>query len=162
MKIGELSRRTGVSVRALRYYDEQGLLQPQRRPSGYREFTANDVAVVARIQTLISAGLNTELIAQVLHCFDDDGAGHVPTPTCAEMVTQLSAARARMLARIDDLTTSAELLAAIIAAAPTGEDSSVETSRRRVSSATGRAWPATAAADAAAGISRRRSPASSR
>ena len=30
MKIGELSRRTGVSVRMLRYYEGEGLLAPQR------------------------------------------------------------------------------------------------------------------------------------
>lgn len=122
MKIGELAGRTGVSVRALRYYEQQGLLRPERRPSGYREFCANDVALVERIHTLISAGLNTNLIVEVLHCFDDSGAGHTPTPTCAEMVGELAAARERMGRRIDDLTTSAALLDAIIEAAPEPDD----------------------------------------
>ncbi|AUS80817.1 MerR family transcriptional regulator [Actinoalloteichus sp. AHMU CJ021] len=118
MRIGELSRRAGVSVRALRYYEEQGLLRPRRRPSGYREFGDGDVALVARIQALISAGLNTQHIAEVLHCFDEGGAGSVPTPTCAEMVEELAEARARMRNRIEDLSTSVELLTAIIDAAP--------------------------------------------
>lgn len=39
MRIGELARRTGVSVRALRYYEEQGLLVPARAANGYREYT---------------------------------------------------------------------------------------------------------------------------
>jgi hypothetical protein len=43
MRIGELRRRTGVSERLLRYYEEQGLLRPQRRPSGYREYDDSDV-----------------------------------------------------------------------------------------------------------------------
>jgi DNA-binding transcriptional MerR regulator len=34
MRIGELSRRTGVSQRSLRYYEEQGLLMPARLASG--------------------------------------------------------------------------------------------------------------------------------
>ncbi|ASR34512.1 MerR family transcriptional regulator [Prauserella marina] len=118
MKIGELSRRTGVSVRALRYYEEQGLLSPRRTPSGYREFGVGDIALVDRIQTLLSAGLNTELIAGVLHCFDDGGAGPTPVPTCAEMIEELEAARERMLRRIDDLTTSTALLGAIIETGP--------------------------------------------
>ena len=121
MKIGELARRTGVSVRALRYYEQQGLLRPERRPSGYREFRTNDIALVERIQTLISAGLNTTLIAQVLDCFDDDGAGHTPTPTCAEMVADLTAARDRMHRQVESLTASSALLEAIIKAAPTAD-----------------------------------------
>lgn len=121
MKIGELARRTGASVRALRYYEQQGLLRPERRPSGYREFRTNDIALVERIQNLISAGLNTTLIAQILDCFDDGGAGHTPTPTCAEMVADLTAARDRMHRQVESLTASSALLEAIIKAAPTAD-----------------------------------------
>ncbi|WP_407940036.1 MerR family transcriptional regulator [Nocardiopsis coralli] len=107
-----------MSVRSLRYYEEQGLLAPQRHPSGYREYRDSDVVVVERIRTLISAGLNTELIAQILHCFSEDGAGDTPVPTCAEMVLDLSAARDRMNRNIRDLEASRSLLGAIIEAAP--------------------------------------------
>ncbi|MFD7368347.1 MerR family transcriptional regulator [Nocardiopsis alba] len=123
MRIGELSRRTGASVRALRYYEERGLLNPERGNGGYRAYTERDVTVVGRVQALISAGLNTELIAQVLHCFSDGGGGHELTPTCAEMVVALSAAHDRMTARITDLETSRELLGAIISAAPAPDGS---------------------------------------
>ncbi len=37
MRIGELSRLTGVSVRALRYYEEEGLIRPSRGGNGYRD-----------------------------------------------------------------------------------------------------------------------------
>lgn len=68
MKIGELAHRTGVSVRALRYYEEKGALRPQRTPSGYRVFADTDDRRVEHIQTLLSAGLGMELIAEILSC----------------------------------------------------------------------------------------------
>ena len=46
MKIGELAQQAGVSVRALRYYEEQGLLSPERTPSGQRRYTEDTVEVV--------------------------------------------------------------------------------------------------------------------
>ncbi len=52
MKIGELTQRTGISVRMLRYYEGQGLLNPHRRESGYREYSENDVLTVDRLSTL--------------------------------------------------------------------------------------------------------------
>jgi MerR family transcriptional regulator, thiopeptide resistance regulator len=43
-KVGELAKRTGVSVRALHHYDEIGLLSPSlRSASGYRLYTEADV-----------------------------------------------------------------------------------------------------------------------
>lgn len=38
MRIGELARRTGVSERMLRYYEQEGLLRPARTTSGYRDY----------------------------------------------------------------------------------------------------------------------------
>lgn len=71
VRISELSRRTGSTQRALRYYEEQGLLQPERRPSGYREYADSDVDVVRRIKILLSAGLSTPVIAEILPCLVD-------------------------------------------------------------------------------------------
>ena len=39
----ELAKLSGVSVRTLHYYEEQGLLRPQRRPNGYRDYGPDDV-----------------------------------------------------------------------------------------------------------------------
>jgi len=38
MRIGELAKRTGVPPRMLRYYEEQGLITPQRLDNGYRDY----------------------------------------------------------------------------------------------------------------------------
>ncbi|MDH6679085.1 DNA-binding transcriptional MerR regulator [Rhodococcus sp. LBL1] len=60
MRIGELSRITGASVRMIRYYDSQGLMSPRRASNGYREFDHGDVKVVQGIRCLLDAGLRVE------------------------------------------------------------------------------------------------------
>ena len=72
--IGELARRTGVSHRLLRYYEEQGLLSARRTAGGHRTYDAGAPETVRRIRALLDAGLPTRLVATVLPCFDDAGA----------------------------------------------------------------------------------------
>jgi DNA-binding transcriptional MerR regulator len=68
MLIGELSRRTGVSPRLLRYYEEQGLLEPRRGRNGYRRYGEDAVVTVRQIRALLNAGLSTDVIREVLPC----------------------------------------------------------------------------------------------
>ncbi|MER0243093.1 MerR family transcriptional regulator [Streptomyces sp. HSW2009] len=68
MKIGELSTRTGVNVRLLRYYEEQGLLTSERTPGGHRVYGADAPRVVRRIRQLLAAGLSTRIIGEILTC----------------------------------------------------------------------------------------------
>jgi DNA-binding transcriptional MerR regulator len=116
MRIGTLAARTGVSERLLRYYEEQGLLQPARTPSGYRWYDEDAVTTVRHIRALLAAGLNTSTIGVVLPCVRDDGDRIVPT--CADMMQRLRAERDRLSAAITDLETSQQRLDAVLAAAP--------------------------------------------
>lgn len=109
MKIGELARRTGVSRRLLRYYEEQGLLRPVRLPNGYREYAEPDVASVRHIRTMLAAGLPTTVIALLLPCVHDDGDGMVPT-ACPGMVSNLRKERERIAGTIERLQTSQRAL----------------------------------------------------
>src|SRR5919199_3870124 len=55
--VGELARRTGLTVRTLHHYDEIGLLAPsQRSGAGYRQYTAKDVARLQHIESLRALG----------------------------------------------------------------------------------------------------------
>ncbi|MBC9878397.1 MerR family transcriptional regulator [Bradyrhizobium sp. INPA01-394B] len=72
MQIGELSRRTGVSVRMLRYYEEEGLLQPSRRDSGYRDYGPAEEQLVRRIRVFSDAGLKLHAIRTLLPCVLND------------------------------------------------------------------------------------------
>ncbi|MEV8375986.1 MerR family transcriptional regulator [Kribbella sp. NPDC056861] len=70
MRIGELADRAGVSVRSLRYYEEQGLLTSTRSPSGQRHYTEIEVERVIFIQRMYAAGLSSRTIIEVLPCTD--------------------------------------------------------------------------------------------
>ncbi|MBR1222126.1 MerR family transcriptional regulator [Bradyrhizobium sp. U87765 SZCCT0131] len=65
--IGELSRLTGVSVRRLRFYSDEGLLPPTGRTgSGYRMYAAADLARLDLILALREAGVSLDDIGKLL------------------------------------------------------------------------------------------------
>lgn len=71
-RIGELAAASGLSVRALRHYDELGLLAPaQRSSSGYRLYGDAQVRRLYRIVALRRLGLGLEAIGAAL---EGDGA----------------------------------------------------------------------------------------
>jgi DNA-binding transcriptional MerR regulator len=68
MKIGELAKLTGVSVRSIRYYESQGLISSIRQANGYREYSPLAVETVETIKLYLNLGLSTEQIAGFLNC----------------------------------------------------------------------------------------------
>ncbi|WP_208828032.1 MerR family transcriptional regulator [Streptomyces ficellus] len=79
MRIGELARVTGTSARALRHYEEQGLLSSTRAPNGYREYDEGAAVRVRNIRHLLDAGLTLEDVAVFGACLDGDVAGARPS-----------------------------------------------------------------------------------
>ena len=73
MRIGDVAQRTGVSTRALRYYEEQGLLGSERTSTGQRTYTESAVERVQLIQQFFTAGVPSRTILQLLPCVD---SGH--------------------------------------------------------------------------------------
>ncbi|RFS83938.1 MerR family transcriptional regulator [Actinomadura spongiicola] len=109
MRIGELAKRTGVSVRALRYYEEKGLLWPDRTPGGYRVFADSDVHRVAHVRTLLAAGLRMELIRKILSCLSGDSL------LLDDCRGRLEGERRRITADIDRLVHTRSLLDDLLA-----------------------------------------------
>ncbi len=67
LKIGELAKRTGLSVRTLRHYDEIGLLTPSgRTEAGYRLYSMQDVKRLQHILSLKQLGFSLKKITEVL------------------------------------------------------------------------------------------------
>ena len=110
MRIGELATTAGVSVRALRYYEEQGLLRAERTTSGQRVYPPAALDRVQLIQQLYAAGLTSRTILDLLPCVD---AG-VSTP---ESQARLAAERDRIDQQITGLLATRDRLDAVIAVA---------------------------------------------
>lgn len=68
LSIGELSRRTGASVRSIRHYDEHGLLASVRASNGYRIFPAKALTQVRQIQRMIASGFTIDDIRGFPDC----------------------------------------------------------------------------------------------
>lgn len=116
MKIGELARRTGVSERSLRYYEQQDLLTSTRTAGGQREYTERAVDRVIRVQELFAAGLSSKKIALMLpYLRDRDGHPcEIPVP---ELVADLKEERERIDRMITDLQNTRAVLDEVIEAA---------------------------------------------
>jgi DNA-binding transcriptional MerR regulator len=114
MQIRDLARRAGVTTRTLRYYEEKGLLDPERLPNGYRRYTDHHVETVRRIRFLLAAGINTDMAREVLPCMLDDGG--FLAPTCQELVIDFERERERIDRQIAELESARASLDAIITA----------------------------------------------
>jgi DNA-binding transcriptional MerR regulator len=109
MRIGELSRRTGVPARLLRYYEEQDLLHPGRDGSGYRSYSEADATLVGQVRGLLEAGLTTEIIRRILP-FLDCGI-HLPAQCLtADTALLLEREAERLGQRIDCLSRNRDAL----------------------------------------------------
>src|SRR5438445_7161375 len=68
LKVGELARRTGLTVRTLHHYDEIGLLKPSLHTgSGHRLYTADDVARLQQVLSLRQLGFGLEEVRDCLN-----------------------------------------------------------------------------------------------
>ena len=68
MRIGELSKQTGISHRMLRYYEQEGLLEPIRTSAGYREYNERSVNLARHIRNLNDSGMKLKSIRVLLPC----------------------------------------------------------------------------------------------
>lgn len=112
MRIGDLARRTGASVRSLRYYEEQGLLTSGRTGTGQRTYGEDAVARVRLLRQLYNAGLSSATIATVMPCVD-----HPSAASTRETIAVMEREHARLGEQVADLVTTREQLAYLIAAA---------------------------------------------
>jgi peroxiredoxin/DNA-binding transcriptional MerR regulator len=79
MHISELARRSGVTQKAVRYYERLGLIEPSRAANGYREYDDDHVRAVVEIRTLSEIGISPARARPFIDCL---GAGHTNSDDC--------------------------------------------------------------------------------
>ncbi|GGV96214.1 MerR family transcriptional regulator [Streptomyces narbonensis] len=112
MRIGELARRTGVSPRALRHYEQAGLIASTRADNGYRVYGEGAVARVSNIRHLLAAGLTLDDVSAFRSCLDGDIASAAPSARGLEIARERLAV---LDARIAAQTEARNRLAAALA-----------------------------------------------
>lgn len=136
MRISQTAKEAGVPARLLRYYEEQGLLQPERTSSGYRDYSTRDVAVVRQVRQLLDARLSTATIRTVLPCLTER-AGRL-APICQDTIDDLQREQARIEGSIEALTRSRDAIRTVIDAAA----ASAQPYRQRTRKAASNSWDA--------------------
>ena len=102
MKIGELARHAGVTRKALRYYEEVGLLEAGRLPNGYRDYDERAVRLVREVRALSSLGIGADQARPFVECLV---AGHARGDDCAAPLEVYRAVLGDLDERIAALTT---------------------------------------------------------
>ena len=98
MQIGELAHRTGISTKALRYYEEIGILDPPPRThGGYRDYPLEVVDRLRFVKAAQAAGLRLGEIRGVI------ALRHKGETPCAHVLDLIASRRAEIDARIAEL-----------------------------------------------------------
>lgn len=108
LRIGELARRAGVSVRSLRYYEQQGLLGSERTAGGQRVYPPSAVGRVRYIQQLYAAGVPSRVIVDLLPCLTTGIA-------TTSMLALMERERDGIAERLRELTAAHDRLVRVIA-----------------------------------------------
>jgi DNA-binding transcriptional MerR regulator len=114
MRIGELASTAGITTKALRYYEERGLLDAPRRTNGYREYDESHVRVVREIQALQEIGFALEDTRPFVECLR---AGNEDGDACPDSVAVYRRKIAEVEAYLRQLTVVRDELRAKLDAA---------------------------------------------
>ncbi|MDN0200870.1 MerR family transcriptional regulator [Streptomyces sp. S.PNR 29] len=101
MRIGELAEATGTTPRALRHYEQAGLITSERAANGYRLYDAGTAVRVRNIRYLLDAGLTLDDVQVFLPCLDGDvTAGPASDKALQVAAERLAVMDARIAAQV--------------------------------------------------------------
>jgi MerR family transcriptional regulator, redox-sensitive transcriptional activator SoxR len=105
LTIGELAKRTGASVSAVRFYEQKGLIAPMRNRGGQRRFFRAHIRRISFILIAQQLGLSIDAIRVEL-----DRLPRGRTPTAEDWGRISTRLRGQLDARIEALTRTRDLL----------------------------------------------------
>jgi MerR family copper efflux transcriptional regulator len=121
LTIGEVARRSGFTVKALRFYDRRGLLLPcGRRPSGYRLYRESDLQRLEFVRQAKALGLTLDAIGDIVAAARRSGGARV-RPSLLQMLGERIAQTAHQIASLRALRRELERRRRILALRPDGE-----------------------------------------
>lgn len=109
LRIGEVARRTGLPVKTIRYYCDEGLLQPRDRSAGgYRLFDEENLAELAIIRALRTMDVSIPELARILE------VRRAGVCNCAVLKDSITAKMASINLRIGELAAMKDELARLL------------------------------------------------
>ncbi len=109
MRIGELAAKSATTVKAVRYYEQLGLVAPGRHANGYRHYSEHDLRIVREIRELSEHGITPAKVKPFIECLD---AGHHHSDECPASLAAYRDSIAELDRAIFSLTARRKLLAA--------------------------------------------------
>ena len=109
MKIGQLATRSGVPVKSIRFYEEEGILPlPRRSENGYRDYSKSAVAELTFLRQSRQFGFTLNECRQLLQLWHD------PNRRSAEVHQLVIQRQKQVEQQITDLTSMHELLSDLL------------------------------------------------
>ena len=84
MNIGEVADRSGLPPKTIRYYEDIGLIVPDRQGNGYRDYGADDVHKLQFVQRARGLGFSVEDCRALLSLYEDEGRASADVKAIAE------------------------------------------------------------------------------
>jgi MerR family transcriptional regulator, copper efflux regulator len=86
-QIGEVAEMVGLSLRAIRYYEEIELVSPSgRTEGGFRLYTDSDVSRLRLVKALKPVGLSLETMGELVAAVDEFGTGKATDDSTSERI----------------------------------------------------------------------------
>ncbi|MEL6922179.1 MAG: Cu(I)-responsive transcriptional regulator [Pseudomonadota bacterium] len=84
MNIGDAGRASGLPAKTIRYYEEIGLIAPERRSNGYRNYSQTDIHRLRFLQRSRSLGFTIDECRLLLSLYDDEDRASADVKALAE------------------------------------------------------------------------------